>query len=138
MARNKWDRTRYDPTTETFSDFLNSLKNNVKQAFRTKAERRKRLFSFGKLPDEIQQVLTPEEMKTYLMRSYQYQQMITSPTTIQLFNKATPSATITKATLQLTQTEHENFERQCFYCGKIEHSKTEWRTKERNEASRIH
>ena len=75
-ARYKWDQARYDPTTETFSDFLKNLKKTAKQAFGDEADKIIKMFLFGKLPVEIQQELTmadkeessPEEIKTYLMR----------------------------------------------------------------------
>ena len=81
VARYKWDQARYDPTTETFGDFLKNLKKTAKQAFGNEADRIIKMFLFGKLPVEIQQELTmankeessPEEIKTYLMRKYQYQ-----------------------------------------------------------------
>ena len=76
VARYKWDQARYDPTTETFGDFLKNLKKTAKQAFGNEADRIIKMFLFGKLPVEIQQELTmankeessPEEIKTYLMR----------------------------------------------------------------------
>ena len=82
VARYKWDQARYDPTTETFGDFLKSLKKTAKQAFGNEADNIIKMFLFGKLPVEIQQELTmankeessPEKIKTYLMRKYQYQQ----------------------------------------------------------------
>ena len=81
MARYKWDQARYDPTTETFSDFLKNLKKTAKQAFGDEADKIIKMFLFGKLPVEIQQELTmankeessPEKINTYLMRKYQYQ-----------------------------------------------------------------
>ena len=77
VARYKWDQARYDPTTETFSDFLKNLKKIAKQAFGEEADKIIKMFLFGKLPVEIQQELTmankeessPEEIKTYLMRN---------------------------------------------------------------------
>ena len=130
VARYKWDQARYDLTTETFSDFLKNLKKTAKQA-----DKIIKLFLFGKLPVEIQQELTmaneeessPEEIKTYLMRKYQYQQYAAPHTTIQPFNAVTSSvptnnATTKPATTTTTQpTERKRFEGQCFYCGKTGH-----------------
>ena len=148
VARYKWDQARYDPTTETFSDFLKNLKKIAKQAFGEEADKIIKMFLFGKLPVEIQQVLTmankeessPEEIKTYLMRKYQY---IAPPTTIQPFNTVTSSVpttntTIKPATTTTTQpTERKRFEGQCFYCGKTGHRKTECRARQRDEANGI-
>ena len=58
VARYKWDEARYDPTTETFGDFLESLKKTAKQAFGNEADKDIKMFLFGKLPVEIQQELT--------------------------------------------------------------------------------
>ena len=81
VARYKWDQARYDPTTETFSYCLKSLKKTAKQVFRNEADNVIKMLLFGKLPVEIQQELTiankdessPDEIETYLMRIYQYQ-----------------------------------------------------------------
>ena len=103
VARYKWDQARYDPTTETFGDFLKSLKKTAKQAFGIEADKVIKMFLFGKLPVEIQQELTmankeensPEEIKTYLMRKYQFQQYTAPQTPIQPFNAVTSSNTTT-------------------------------------------
>ena len=94
MAPYKWDHARFSSPTETLSDVFKSLKKVAKQAFGNEADRCIRMFLFGKLPVDIQQEGTiankedsfPEEIKAYLIRKYQYQQMVTFPTTIQLFN----------------------------------------------------
>ena len=151
VARYKWDQARYDPTTKTFSDFLKNLKKIAKQAFGDEADKIIKMFLFGKLPVEIQQELTmankekssPEEIKTYLMRKYQYQQYAAPPTTIQPFNAVTSSvptnnATTKPATTTTTQpTERKRFEGQCFFCGKTGHRKTECRARQRDEANGI-
>ena len=152
VARYKWDQARYDPTTETFGNFLKKLKKTAKQAFGNEADKVIKMFLFGKLPVEIQQELTmankeessPEEIKTYLMRKYQYQQYVAPPTAIQPFNAVTSSApatiTTTKPTTTTTTThptERKRFEGQCFYCGKTSHRKTECRARQRDEANGI-
>ena len=53
VARYKWDQARYDPTTETFGDFLKSLKKTSKQAFGNETDNVIKMFLFGKLPVEI-------------------------------------------------------------------------------------
>ena len=106
------------------------------------------MFLFGKLPVKIQQELTmankeqssPEAIKTYLMRKYQYQQYTTPQTTIQPFNAITFSShtnTTTKPSTTTTQPDRKRFEGQCFYCGKTAHRKTELRAKQRDEANGI-
>ena len=151
VARYKWDQARYDPTTETFSDFLKNLKKTAKQAFGDEADKIIKMFLFGKLPVEIQQELTmankeessPEEIKTYLMRKYQYQQYAAPPTTIQPFNAVTSSIPTNNETTKPTTTtttqptERKRFEGQGFYCGKTGHRKTECRARQRDEANGI-
>ena len=151
MARYKWDQARYDPTTETFGDFLKSLKKTAKQAFGDEADKVIKMFLFGKLPVEIQQELTmankeessPEEIKTYLMRKFQYQQYTAHQTPVKPFNAVTSSlptnsATTKPARTTTTQpTERKRFEEQCFYCGKTGHRKTECRARQRDEATGI-
>ena len=150
VARYKWDQARYDPTTETFGDFLKRLKKTAKQVFGNEADNVIKMFLFGKLPVEIQQELTmsnkeessPEEIKTYLMRKYQYQQYAAPTTAIQPFNAVTSSnpptsATTKPATTTTTQPERKRFEGQCFYCGKTGHRKTECRARQRDEANGI-
>ena len=150
VARYKWDQARYDPTTETFGDYLKSLKKTAKQAFGNEADNVIKMFLIGKLPVEIQQELTmankeessPEEIKTYLMRKYQYQQYAAPPTAIQPFNTVTSSnpatsATTKPATTTTTQPERKRFEGNCFYCGKTGHRKNECRARQRDEANGI-
>ena len=151
VARYKWDQARYDPTTETFSNFLKNLKKTAKQAFGDEADKIIKTFLFDKLPVEIQQELTmpnkeessPEEIKTYLMRKYQYQQYAAPPTTIQPFNAVTSSIPTNNETTKPTTTtttqptERKRFERQCFYCRKTGHRKTECRARQRDEANGI-
>ena len=100
VVRYKLDQRRHDHTPKTFGDFLKSLKKTAKQAFGTEADKVIKMFLFGKFPVEIHQVLTmankagsPEEIKTNLMRKYQYQQFTTPQTTIQLFNAVTATTT---------------------------------------------
>ena len=78
---NVTNQARYDPTSEIFSDFLKSTNKTGKHAFVTEADKVIRRFLFGKLPGEIQQVLTmtnkdessSEEIEICLMRKYQHQ-----------------------------------------------------------------
>ena len=107
------------------------------------------MFLFGKLPVENQQEITmankeessPEEIKTYLMRKYQYQQYTSPQTPIQPFNAYTSSnpttSTTTKPATPTTQPERKRFEAQCFYCGKTSHRKSECRARQRDEANGI-
>ena len=97
IGRYKWNEARYDPTTETFSDFLKNIKTIAKQAFGADADQCLPMFLLGKLPVAIQQELTmakkkdsaPEEIKFNLQRKYQYQQILTpaNAVTVQPFNQ---------------------------------------------------
>ena len=147
VARYKRDQARYDSTTETFGDFNNSLKKTAKQAFGNEADKVIKMFLFDKLPVEFQQELTkankeetsPEEVKTYSMRKYHYQQYTTPQTTIQPFNAVTSTNTNTnnKPATTTTQPERKKFEGHCFYCGKTGHRKIECRTEQCDEANGI-
>ena len=57
VSRYNWDQARYDPTSETFSDFLNNLNKTAKQAFGPEADKVIKMFLFGKLPVKTQQEL---------------------------------------------------------------------------------
>ena len=151
VARYKWDQARYDPTTETFSDFLKNLKKTAKQAFGDEADKIIKMYLFSKLPVEIQQELTmankeessPEDLKIHLMRKCQYQPYAAPPTTIQPFNAVTSTIPTNNETTKPTTTtttqptERKRFEGQCFYCGKTGHCKTECRARQRDEANGI-
>ena len=54
FAKEDLKEVGYDPTTETFGDFLKSLKKTTKQAFGSEADKVIKMFLFGKLPVEIQ------------------------------------------------------------------------------------
>ena len=65
---------RYDPTTESFADFLAKFKKLAKQAYVDKANNIAETFLFAKLPIQIQNELamagkheaTSEEFKTFV------------------------------------------------------------------------
>ena len=49
VARYKWNEAKYDPTTQTFGDFLKDLKKIAKQAYGDEADKCIKMFLFGKL-----------------------------------------------------------------------------------------
>ena len=144
VGRYKWDQARYDPTSETISDFVKNLKKSAKQDFGTEADKVIKTFLFGELPVEIQQELTmankeessPAEIRTYFMRKYQYQQFTAPTANIQPFNVVTTTTTTNKPAPAVTQAERKKFERQCFYCGKTGH-RNKYKAKQRDEANSI-
>ena len=145
VARYKWNEAKYDPTTQTFGDFLKDLEKIAKQAYGDEADIK--MFLFGKLPVEIQQELTmankedssPEEIKTYLLRKYQYQNVLQQTTsTYQPFNQMSDNTTkreFTRSDQAPPKTETKRFEGKCFYCGKQGHRKQECRKRQRDEAN---
>ena len=147
VARYKWNEARYDPTTQTFGDFLKDLKKIAKQAYGDEADKCIKMFLFGKLPVEIQQELTmankedssPEEIKTYLLRKYQYQNVLQQTTsTYQPFNQMSDNTTkreLTRSDKAQHKTETKRFEGKCFYYGKQGHRKQECRGRQRDEAN---
>ena len=72
VSKYKFDQMRYDPTTESFADFLTKFKKLAKQAYGDKANDIAETFLFAKLPIQIQNELamagkhdaTSEEIKT--------------------------------------------------------------------------
>ena len=94
VAKYKFDQMRYDPTTETFNDFLNKFKKVAKQAFGDKSSDLTETFLFAKLPVQMQNELamagkhdaSMEEIRTFVQRRCQYAQLIPS-TTAQPFNQ---------------------------------------------------
>ena len=58
VARYKWNEAKYDPTTQSFEDFLKDLKKIAKQAYGDEADKCIKMYLFGKLPVDIQQELT--------------------------------------------------------------------------------
>ena len=147
VARYKWNEAKYDPTTQSFGDFLKDLKKIAKQAYGDEADKCIKMFLFGKLPVDIQQELTmankedssPEEIKTYLLRKYQYQNVIQQSTsTYQPFNQMSDNNTkkeFTRSDQSQPKTETKRFEGKCFYCGKQGHRKQECRGRQRDEAN---
>ena len=57
VANYKFDQMRYDPTAETFNDFLNKYKKVAKQAFGDKSSDITETFLFAKLPVQMQNEL---------------------------------------------------------------------------------
>ena len=150
VARYKWNEAKYDPTTQTFGDFLKNLKKIAKQAYGDKADKCIKMFLFGKLPVEIQQELTmankeedssTEEIKTYLLRKHQYQNVLQQhATTYQPFNQMSDNNSkreFTRSDQSQPKSDTKRFDGKCFYCGKQGHRKQECRGRQRDEANGI-
>ena len=72
VARNKWDQARYNSTTETFGDYIKSLKKTTEQVIGNEVDTALKMFLFGKFPVGKQKLTMankeesfPEEIKTY-------------------------------------------------------------------------
>ena len=94
VAKYKFDQMRYDPTAETFNDFLNKFKKVAKQAFGDKSSDITETLLFAKLPVQMQNELamagkhdaSMKEIRTFVQRRCQYAQLIPN-TTPQPFNQ---------------------------------------------------
>ena len=82
---------------------------------------------------------SPEKTKTYLLRKYQYQNVLQQTTsTYQPFNQMSDNTTkreFTRSDQAQPKTETKRFEGKCFYCGKQGHRKQECRRRQRDEAN---
>ena len=95
VAKYKFDQMRYDPTAETFNDFLNKFKKVAKQAFGDKSSDITETFLFAKLPVQMQNDLamagkhdaSMEKIRTFVQRRCQYAQLIPNTTSAQPFNQ---------------------------------------------------
>ena len=129
VARYKWNEAKYDLTTQTFVDFLKDFNKIAKLAYGDEADKCIKMFLFGKLPVRIQQEFTmankedssPEVIKSYLLRKYQYQNVIQQPATInQPFNQMLDNTTkreFTRSDQPQPKTDAKRFDGKCFYCG---------------------
>ena len=110
---------RYDPTVETFNDFLNKYKKVAKQAFGDKSSDITETFLFAELPVQMQNELamagkhdaSMEEIRTFVQRRCQYAQLIPNTTNAQPFNQISApqpnAATPPTSTAQPQQTPRD-------------------------------
>ena len=147
VAKYKFDQMRYDPTAETFNDFLNKFKKVAKQAFGDKSSDITETFLFAKLPVQMQNELamagkhdaSMEEIRTFVQRRCQYAQLIPN-TTPQPFNQisapqhnaAEPQSSNSQPP-QNRETKRK-FDGQCRHCGITGHKWAECRKRLREEA----
>ena len=131
VAKYKFDQMRYDPTTETFNDFLNKFKKVAKQAFGDRSSDLTETFLFAKLPVQMQNELamagkhdaTMEEIRTFVQRRCQYAQLLPNTTNAQPFNQISApqpnAATPPTSTAQPQQNREtkRKFDGQCRHCG---------------------
>ena len=155
VSKYKWNQITYDPTKENFGDFLKNLKKVAKQAFGDKAPEYVETFLFGKLPVQIQHELstagkadaTVDEIKTFIQRRFQYQQLMPQKQA-HPFNEVSTNQTqqqyqprqktnerphYEKRDRTVSQ-ERQRFDGDCFYCGKRGHKEHECRAKKRGSS----
>ena len=80
VAEYKVDQMRYDPSAETYNDFLNKFKKVAKQAFGDKASDITNMAMAGKHDASM------EEIRTFVQRRCQYAQLIPNTTSAKPFN----------------------------------------------------
>ena len=155
VSKFKFDQLRYDPSTETFNDFLNKFKKIAKQAFGDKANEYTETFLFGKLPVQMQNELAIagkhdaklEEIKTFVQRRCQYAQLLPQQAIPQPFNQiaATPPVQPTEKRPRSHSTHDNNnappaqvqkkkFDGYCNHCGIYGHKWAECRKRLREQA----
>ena len=147
VAKYKFDQMRYDPTAETFNDFLNKFKKVAKQAFGEKSSDITETFLFAKLPVQMQNELamagkhdaSMEEIRTFVQRRCQYAQLIPT-TTPQPFNQISappPNAAAPQSSNSQPPQNRETkrkFDGQCRHCAITGHKWAECRKRLREEA----
>ena len=95
VSKFKFDQMRYDPTSESFTDFLSKFKKTAKQAFGEKANETAETFLFAKLPVQLQNDLagagkqdaSNEDIKVFVQRRCQYAQLMLNNSTMQPVNQ---------------------------------------------------
>ena len=95
VSEYKIDQMRYDPTKESFADFLTKYKKLAEQAYGDKANDIAETFLFAKLPIQIQNELAMaskhdakvEEIKTFVQLRCQYAQLLPGTSDMQPLNK---------------------------------------------------
>ena len=147
---------RYDPTTESFADFLTKFKKLAKKAYEDKANEIAETFLFAKLPIQIQNELamagkheaTSEEIKTLVQRRCQYAQLLPSTSGMQMLNNLQNYPVKQQANQQTATTNNpgksttnkevkRKFEINCRYCNIVGHKWIDCRERLRDEANGI-
>ena len=158
VSKYKFDQMRYDPTTESFADFLTKFKKLAKQAYGEKANDIAETFSFAKLPIQIQNELamagkhdaTSEEIKTFVQRRCQYAQLLPNNAGMQPLNNIQNYPAKQQTNQQTTSTSNNaakpnakkevkrKFEGNCRYCNIVGHKWIDCRKRLRDESNGIH
>ena len=155
VSKNKFDQMRYDPTKESFADFLTRYKKLAKQAYGDKANDIAETFLFAKLPIQIQNELAMagkhdakvEEIKTFVQRRCQYAQLLPGTSDMQPLNQiynyqpkqqsAQPAPNNNTTEKTAKREVKRRFEGNCRYCNILGHKWIECRKRLRDEANGI-
>ena len=155
VSKYKFDQMRYDPTKESFADFLTKYKKLAKQAYGDKANEFTETFLFAKLPIQIQNELAMagkhdakiEEIKTFVQRRCQYAQLLPGTSDMQPLNQvhsyqpkqnnAQPTPNHNNAEKNPSREIKRRFEGHCRYCNILGHKWIECRKRLRDEANGI-
>ena len=146
---------RYDPTKESFADFLTRYKKLAKQAYGDKANDIAETFLFAKLPIQIQNELAMagkhdakvEEIKTFVQHRCQYAQLLPGTSDMHPLNQvynyqpkqnnAQPAHNPNNTEKNPTREVKRRFEGNCRYCNILGHKWIECRKRLRDEANGI-
>ena len=146
---------RYDPTKESFADFLTKYKKLAKQAYGDKANGIAETFLFAKLPIQIQNELAMaskhdakvEEIKTFVQRRCQYAQLLPGTSDMQPLNQvynyqpiqqnAQPAPNHNNTEKNATREVKRRFEGNYRYCNILGHKWIECCKRLRDEANGI-
>ena len=148
-AKIKWDALKYDPNTQSFTDFLHQFRKLAKQAFGQDANIFINKSLYGKLPTTMQHELsqtgksnaTLDDIKEYINRRCQLQ--IATPTyQVSLVNEIS-SNTNTHTDNRNTRSQNDNrdkprgkFNGYCDYCGIWGHKKAVSKENQRRKIQR--
>ena len=147
VAKCKFDQIHYDPTAETFNEFLKKFKKVGKQAFGDRSGDRTETFLFAKLLVQMQNELamagkhdaSMEEIRTFVQRRFQYAQLLPTNSSTQPFNQMSapqPAATAPQNAQSQPQQNRETnrkFAGQSRHCGIHGHKWAECRKRLREE-----
>ena len=155
VSKYKFDQMRYDPTKESFADFLTKYKKLAKQAYGDKANDIAETFLFAKLPIQIRNELAMagkhdakvEEIKTFVQRRCQYARVLSGTSDMQPLNQvynyqskqnnAQPAPNHNNTEKNATREVKRRFEGNCRYCNILGHKWIECRKRLRDELNGI-
>ena len=133
-ARCEWDTLKFDPATQKFHEFLDSLQKTTKEAFGSEAQQFIDKAIYAKMPDHVQTILNRahledkpyNEIVLHLEREMRLNGLgAPDDTTLVPLNNVVP----------MSNTPHnkENSRGFCFYCSRYGHYKAQCRKLKRDK-----